>query len=344
MSRVAQRIALLTAGLVVGGIVAEVVVRVTGAARPAELGELFDRPTVVYERALERRHPWSGETGDILSVAVVGDSFTVGQGNQTDDAYPARLERLLNLNAGSRPAAVKVYAKKGTSTEIQLDYARRALHEGAELVLLGIVLNDTETEDDPSFRTRREAALPRVPSGWTLALARRSHAFRLAYHKKEQARAGRALLAYYRDNFDPGYLGWARFVEALDYIAASCERRRVPLVAVVFPGMFRLDERRYPFRYAHDLIGEALDDRSIRHIDLLDLFLGKSELRLAAQPGLDGHPNEIAHRLAAEAIFGFLLDTGVLDPSYRPEKQTRIPPKRSLRAARRMLTPTALAD
>lgn len=335
---------MLAAGLVVGLAAAEVVVRLTGAARPAELGPMFDRPAVAYEPSPARRHPWASRKKDVLRIAVVGDSFTIGEGVQADDAYPARLERLLNLNAGTRPVAVGVYARKGTATLQQRGFFLRALRDGTDLVILGVVLNDTETKKDPGLRDRREATLPRVPSGWTLALARRSHAFRLAYHKKEQVRAGRALLAYYRDNFDADYLGWTDFLEALEFIAVRCEQRGVPLVAVVFPGMYRLEGGRYPFRYAHDQIGEALRERSIAHLDLLESFLGKSELRLAAQPGLDGHPNEIAHRLAAEAIFEYLLDSGLLDASYRPENQRPMPPGISLRAARRMLTPTALAD
>ena len=344
MRRTGLKLALVAAGLLVGLAAAELVVRLSGAARPAELGALFDRPTVAYEAAPERRHPWSARRSQTHRVAVVGDSFTVGEGNQTDDAYPARLERLLNLNAAVTPVAVEVYAAKGIATEDQRGFVLRALRERADLVILGIVLNDTETGDDPTLTARRQDTLPRIPSGWTLRLARRSHAFRLAYHKKEQARAGRALLAYYRDNFDPDYIGWARFREALDYIAARCERRGVPLVAVVFPGMFRLESGDYPFRYAHERIGAALTEASIQHLDLLDHFLGKSELRLAAQPGLDGHPNEIAHRVAAEAIFDHLLATGVLDESYQPREQTPAPVENSLRAARRMLTPTALAD
>ena len=46
-----------------------------------------------------------------------------------DDAYPARLERLLNLNEGTRPAQVRVYAASGTSTESQRGFVLRALRE-----------------------------------------------------------------------------------------------------------------------------------------------------------------------------------------------------------------------
>ncbi len=344
MSRIVPRLALLAAGLVVGGIGAEVLVRAIGAARPAALGAMFDRPSVVYHSAPERRHPWIRRKRDALRVAVVGDSFAIGEGNLVDDAFPARLERLLNLNAGTRPVAVAVYARKGTSTEQQRGFLQRALRDGADLVILAIVLNDTETRGDPSLAARREATLPRVPAGWTLALARHSHLFRLAYHKLERARAGRALLAYYRHNFQPDYVGWQRFREALGDIAERCRRRGVPLVAVVFPGMFRLEDGRYPFRYAHERVGEELSEASVPHLDLLDRFLGRSELRLAAQPGLDGHPNEIAHRIAATAIFDYLLDSGTLDASYRPQNPQPIPPGQSLRAVRRMLTPTALAE
>ena len=344
MRRLLPKLALLAASLVFALVAAELVVRASGAARPAELDELFDRPTAIYKPAPARQSPWTLRKRDAWRVAVIGDSFTVGEGNQPDDAYPARLERLLNLNENARPVEVRVYAASGTATEKQRGFLLNALREGARLVVLGIVLNDTETVEDPELKTRRELTLPRVPSGWTLALARRSHAFRLAYHKKEQARAGRALLEYYRRNFDPDYIGWQRFREALAYFAKRCEARDARLVAVVFPGIFELDPARYPFGYAHQRIAEALDEAGIESLDLLDSFLGRSELRLAAQPALDGHPNEIAHRIAAEAIFEYLLATGAIDESYRPENQKPVPRRQALRAAQRMRTPTALAD
>ena len=56
------------------------------------------------------------------------------------------------------------------------------------------------------------------------------------------------------------------------------------------------------------------------YLDLLPAFQGVDPVRMQAVPGIDPHPSEIAHRIAAEAILNYLLKQGLVAPGYRPRE------------------------
>ena len=67
-----------------------------------------------------------------------------------------------------------------------------------------------------------------------------------------------------------------------------------------------------------------LSAHDIPTLDLWPWFEGKETMRLEVFPGIDGHPNEIAHRLASEGIYRSLLEKGYLGDEYHvrdPESQ-----------------------
>ena len=98
---------------------------------------------------------------------------------------------------------------------------------------------------------------------------------------------------------------WKVFHDSLGRIHAICERAHVPLAGVVFPLLgTTLDD--YPFEGVHRKIIDALGELKFIPFDLLPAFRGMQADRLQVLPGDDRHPNEIAHRIAAEAIYDFL--------------------------------------
>jgi hypothetical protein len=68
----------------------------------------------------------------------------------------------------------------------------------------------------------------------------------------------------------------------------------------------------------HDAIAGVMQAEGVAHLDLFPAFRGKDPRRMQAIPRVDPHPNEIAHRIAAEAIFHFLLEQGLVPETYRP--------------------------
>ena len=81
-----QRATLVLFGLAMAWIMVEAFVRLTNLAAPPELGAEFDRSPALFLPQSGRQHPWSSSEEDTFLIAVIGDSFTVGEGVQRDDA------------------------------------------------------------------------------------------------------------------------------------------------------------------------------------------------------------------------------------------------------------------
>jgi hypothetical protein len=292
---------------------------------------LADRSTLFYEIQPARRHPWTAGASNVLRIAVVGDSFTRGCGVQIDDRYGAHLERMLNLNTGLPPAEVLVYDEPGTSTFQQLPLVRRALAEKPRVLVLGICLNDTEDWANPRELHRwREDQTPHPPAPWLAPALRVSRTLAFLYNRAEGARAYRGYLRYYRRLFDPDYKGMMRFREALRIVRDECRTNGVVFVPMVFPLLSdEFAEGRYPFGYAHESIHRIWKDLDLTGLDLLPQFQGTSPERVQVIPGLDPHPDEIAHRMAAEALLEFLLRQGLVDGGYRPVERPSEAPLRA---------------
>lgn len=287
-------------------------------AQASALPPYFDRSRYFYIPETEREHPWAdGPPG--LRVAVIGDSITLGAGVQPYDRYGSRLEALLNLNRDVPPALVSVVAVEGTSTHEQVRLLGQALEEDPDLVILGICANDTEDWSRPEeFRAWRAEAIPRPPP----AVVRGSRLLAWAHGKKEALRTARAHVAYYRRLYDPAYSGRIRFDKALARFAETCRASNADLVAVVFPLLsWSLDEEAYPFSFVRDEVLASLHRHGIPAVDLWSAVEGMASIRLEAIPRIDGHPNEIGHRIAAEELYRFLLEEGMIDPAYEGRHQ-----------------------
>ena len=278
----------------------------------------LDRSAHFYRAEPERQHPWSRGATNALRIAAIGDSFTFGVGVQPYDRYAEHLEWLLNLNAGVRPAEVTVFARRGSATHEQVDLLKEALAGRPGIVVLGICLNDTEDHADAKLMDAFRRQLHRRPGPVLGAVLARSRFLSWLYAKTDDARVRRAYLDYYRRLYHPDYSGWKYFLHGLGEFRRLCSEQDVRLLAVVFPLLSDLDGGRYPFTDAHEKIRKALKDEGIDSVDLLEPLTGLPAVRLQAIPGIDPHPNEIVHRLAAEIVFDRLLSNAWVEASYRP--------------------------
>jgi len=78
------------------------------------------------------------------------------------------------------------------------------------------------------------------------------------------------------------------------------DARGARLVVAPWP-LFLSLERGYPFAAAHREIERFCLSAGIAHHDLLAAFQGRATAELWVHP-VDHHPNETAHRLAAESL------------------------------------------
>ena len=191
--RLAPRALLAVAGLSLGLLAAEVLVRIAGAApevSPIRRGrlQLSDDPGLVFEpvpgMVVEGKaglwEAWSGAANRLgyrdrdrpaekpagtFRVVVLGDSIAAGWGiGRTADVFPALLERRLAAAGGRGEPRVEVlnFAVAGYNTAQEVaTLAGRALAFDPDLVLLAYCLNDRR-EPDPRIvaALAEEAARP----------------------------------------------------------------------------------------------------------------------------------------------------------------------------------------
>lgn len=240
-------------------------------------------------------------------IAVVGDSYTFAPYMQFTDAFPKVLERMLNLKQGSQRAEVINYGVPAYSTSHEIESVETALKQGADLVLLQITLNDPElkpyrpvgiTEFGRFGDLQLSPRMQRVASVW------RSLGFVLT--RLHNNKTYDEYIKYFFDLFD-NPRSFKKFKESLARIAKLCAERKVKLVAVVFPLFGVPIDKDYPFSPLHQKVAAELESLGTPALDLLSIYQGIPLERLQVIPGGDRHPNEIAHRMAAERIYQWLV-------------------------------------
>ena len=238
-------------------------------------------------------------------IAVVGDSFTFGPKMQFDDTFSARLQRMLNLSDPQPPVEVVNMGTSGFSTFHEVDEVRRAIEQKANLVVLEVTLNDPQRE--PMARTPKEFAL----EDWEEAygpvgrLLGRSALCNLVRQRIHNTLSIRKYIDYHQQLWADDDT-WILFRDSVKQIQASASAAGVKLGIVLFPLLdFPLDQK-YPFANIHQKVAELARQLNVPFLDLFKAFQGLDPQRLQLLPGRDSHPNEIGHRIAAEALYRWL--------------------------------------
>ena len=247
-------------------------------------------------RDLERETP---RPAGVRRLVCLGDSFTWGVGVLFDDTWPQRVERLLARERGERWEAVNL-AEPGLNT---VQEAAKLAAEGftyqPDAVVLAYVLNDTE--DDASAAARAAEWLAEQKQQ-DRSLLDRSALVRLVRSRLRATLENRRRLAEYRAMYAEGYPGWVAGRNALVAIGGLCREHGVPLVVAVFPLLAnRLDDG-YPFAAIHAKVDQAAGQAGARVVDLLPSYRGLEWRALVVDGANDEHPNEVAYRIAAQAI------------------------------------------
>lgn len=227
-------------------------------------------------------------------VICLGDSFTFGEGVFEEHTYPQQLERLLTaamplssvevINAG-----VQGY---GTREEAAIFQAYQAKFR-PDLVILGYFLNDatdfaeTIRQNDEMTRAFEPSGVARISKAWEIVQRR----CRAATMQAEYFESIHASLASKQ---------WEASLDSIKALQRVAMENRFRFIVMIFPVLWDLDSW-YPFAAEHARINATLKAERIDTIDLLDVFRGMPASSLWVHP-TDHHPNELAQRLAAEAI------------------------------------------
>lgn len=294
-------------GIVVALVVIEVGFRLIFTS--ANRQKWNDRPHLYYKptsaQTLQDYSYSEAKPAGTFRIVVAGDSFTFGPDLQFDDTFPKRLERMLSLHDGPPRVEVINRGVAGFSTRDEVNVVKQAASQQADLILLQITLNDPELE---LYRPK-----PGEPSRFgPLVITKQNHP--LLYYWKSLGFVVQRLHAektrseykkYFFDLFEKPE-SWNNFKGSVEEIARVRDRYNIPVAAVVFPLIsFGFDDD-YPFFALHKKIADLAASLHIPVLDLFESYRGIPSERMQIIPGKDSHPNEIAHRIAAERIYLWL--------------------------------------
>lgn len=226
-------------------------------------------------------------------LLALGDSYTLGMGVREGDTFGARLERLLNdslrLRDPARRYEVITCGVPGHGTrEERLFYERSGYRYRPDVVLLTMHWNDGQLARD-------EAST----GSWLPRGANEGLGPRLVWRLRAADSAGRAADTTTRLD---------RVGIEVRLLRAAVRARGAELVVMLF--RHNNDARWAALR---DTVRNALRGESVPVLDIGELLLSKYDSdALAVLPGTDGHPNEVAHREAAQALLIFLTQSGMI--------------------------------
>ncbi|MGD0901198.1 MAG: SGNH/GDSL hydrolase family protein [Thermoguttaceae bacterium] len=244
-------------------------------------------------------------------LVFLGDSFTFGEGVHFHDTFAQATAEILAARFAGRNVVFEScnLAVGGYNTVDELFIFKKiGLRLHPDAVILCYVLNDAEPslfEVDPlrgPLRRGREAEIaeglddPAPPD----TLLYRLRTARLAWCAINNRARSRQTEAYYRALYRPDAKAWQEAQSALRELASVCEHEKVPLVVMLFPILHRLDAG-HPFQDLYGAVMTAMEGRPALVLNLFPAFQGRSASDLWVHP-TDQHPNEAAHRIAAEQL------------------------------------------
>jgi len=230
-------------------------------------------------------------------IVVLGDSFTFGYGVEGDALWTAVLERLL-------PAGTEVlnFGVGGYSTQDEAAVLEhKALGFDPDLVLVAYTLNDPDIEPDSgSIAQPSLHALFAEPRWWQHSHLLRGLSWLL--HEGDVRRLGGGNVIRYLHACPET---WGSVERGFERIARACAARGIPVGVVVFPVIPGGQWATYRFTDLHAQVIAAAGRQGWPSLDLLPVWAAHApeELRVSLQ---DSHPDELGHRLTAQAVLAWL--------------------------------------
>lgn len=244
---------------------------------------------------------------DTFRVVILGDSLTWGQGVPVEDAFPAVLEDLLAERIAPAGLEVEVLAVGVCGARLVDHVVRLHAHVARlepDLLVLQHFSNDVEylvdhREPDP-----------------LAALGEQSEILRLVNAVRLREAFWRQLAAW----IEPGSLSWRLYREAAAEVARWHDAAGTPVVVAAFPpsdqrpgggnfdGYAELEE----FRPLLEPPLKVLEEAGLPVLRLEEAFRREAGRRFLCVSPTDGHPNPLAHSIAARAVGRFLESGGWL--------------------------------
>src|SRR5262249_9112293 len=149
---------------------------------------------------------------------------------------------------------------------------------------------------------RRAADWAQAQTGPEMGFLRRSALVQFVGTRLWATAENRKRISGYRSMYTDAATGWIAGRRALKSMGAQCRERGVPFVVTIFPLFGNPLDESYPFSEIHAKVTQAAAEAGARVVDLLPAYRGLRWDLLVVNGTEDEHPNEIAHRIAANTL------------------------------------------
>jgi len=296
---------------------AEIVLRITNTDdKENALFEYSPPKTQRQLRSYRKPAPAQVKEPHIFRILTLGDSLTWGDKVRSDsDVWPYVLEHKLKKTKAD--IEVINIAVMGFTTVNEFELLIRAGWAfDPDLIILQFCLNDplpsgknfTRVGEDWMYKTKNL-----VPVGrGHVFLSSHSYLYNFIndrYKALQRNNSGKDYNMLYKDDFS----GWKNSKAALKAINASAEKKGVKAVFVMFPSFVSGIQTKdsYPYTHLHNKVTEVAKDSGFYVLDMLDKYIAEGK-DFEYWRAIDGHPNEAAHELAAEAIKEIILKENLI--------------------------------
>jgi hypothetical protein len=235
----------------------------------------------------------------IYRIAIVGDSFTWGQGIEA----PARFSNLLEDALGPGYEVLN-FGRPGDDMPEHLGVLEQALQASPDFVLLQLFINDFETK-----QMQRPRPYPLLPAPLDRSLERSSLLYDLVNQEWAVLQSHVGLVDSYEEYMaknlhDPSVPNSRVAFGMLNQLIENARRAGVACGIVLFPAPDSLGPHgsHYPFGYLHERVALTCTNQRISCLDLLPAFSAIADPRTMWVSPFDAHPNAKANQRAAREI------------------------------------------
>lgn len=238
----------------------------------------------------------------VFRVAVLGDSFTYGNGLKQDE----RFSDLVGAAVRDRGIEVLNFGFPGNNwPEHVRTLERRVLRLRPDFVLLQWGINDVEMDEDVASRPMTPPLV--TNRAWHEWLYARSALYtilnaqwiRLQLLRSMGDTYDRYMVRLYGDPASPG----ARRADTLmRRFLALARERGVAVGLVLFPEAAVDLGPGYAYQFLHDRVAAVCREEGLTCVDLLPAYRQVPDRMTLWVTPLDSHPSALANRLAADAV------------------------------------------
>lgn len=238
----------------------------------------------------------------VYRVAVMGDSFTYGNGLRQDE----RFSDLVGAAVRERGIEVLNFGFPGNNwPEHVRTLERRVLRLRPDFVLLQWGINDVEMDEDVASRpTTPPLVTDRAWHEWLYARSALYTILNAQWIRMQLLRAmgdtyDRYMVRLYGG---PASTGARRAETLMRRFLALARERGVPVGLVLFPEAAVDLGPGYVYQFLHDRVAAICRDEGITCVDLLPAYRQVPDRFALWVTPLDAHPSPLANRLAADAV------------------------------------------